>query len=100
MIRFDYDSIMKRYNVLVPFTLAGETSETTVASISEDNRLTTHRELKISLVRQILLAWDEYEYQRTRELQSMLDSQECKHLMNPETCISCEEEDSNKPTFH
>ena len=82
MIRFDYDSIMKRYNVLVPFTLAGETSETTVASISEDNRLTTHRELKISLVRQILLAWDEYEYQRTRELQAMLD------------------DDSDKPKFH
>ena len=82
MIRFDYDSIMKRHNVIVPFTLAGETSETTVASISEDNRLTTHRELKISLVRQILLAWDEYEYQRTRELQAMLD------------------DDSDKPKFH
>lgn len=73
MVRFDYDSKMNRYSVIVPFTLAGETSETTVASISEDNRLTTHRELKISLVRQILLAWDEYEYQRTRELQTMLD---------------------------
>ena len=83
MVRFDYDSKMKRYNVIVPFTLAGETSETTVASISEDNRLTTHRELKISLVRQILLAWDEYEYQRTRELQSMLD-----------------DDDSDKPKFH
>ena len=82
MIRFDYDGIMKRHNVIVPFTLAGETSETTVASISEDNRLTTHRELKISLVRQILLAWDEYEYQRTRELQAMLD------------------DDSDKPKFH
>ena len=78
MIRFDYDSIMKRHNVIVPFTLAGETSETTVASISEDNRLTTHRELKISLVRQILLAWDEYEYQRTRELQEMLDDDKPK----------------------
>ena len=82
MVRFDYDSKMNRYNVIVPFTLAGETSETTVASISEDNRLTTHRELKISLVRQILLAWDEYEYQRTRELQAMLD------------------DDSDKPKFH
>ena len=82
MIRFDYDSIMKRHNVIVPFTLAGETSETTVASISEDNRLTTHRDLKISLGRQILLAWDEYEYQRTRELQAMLD------------------DDSDKPKFH
>ena len=82
MVRFDYDSKMNRYSVIVPFTLAGETSETTVASISEDNRLTTHRELKISLVRQILLAWDEYEYQRTRELQAMLD------------------DDSDKPKFH
>ena len=82
MVRFDYDSKMNRYSVIVPFTLAGEISETTVASISEDNRLTTHRELKISLVRQILLAWDEYEYQRTRELQAMLD------------------DDSDKPKFH
>ena len=74
MIRFDYDSIMKRHNVIVPFTLAGETSETTVASISEDNRLTTHRELKISLVRQILMHWDEYEHQMTRELDDLLDN--------------------------
>ena len=78
MVRFDYDSTMNRYNVIVPFALAGEVSETTVASISEDNRLTTHRELKISLVRQILLAWDEYEYQRTRELQDMLDDDKPK----------------------
>ena len=82
MIQFEYDGVMKRYNVLVPFTLAGETSKTTVASISEDNRLTTHRELRIGLVRQILLHWDEYQHQMTRELQAMLD------------------DDSDKPTFH
>ena len=74
MIRFDYDGVMKRHNVIVPFTLAGETSETTVASISEDNRLTTHRELKISLVRQILMHWDEYEHQMTRELDELIDN--------------------------
>ena len=73
MVQFEYDSIMKRYNVLVPFTLAGESSNTTVASISEDDRLTMHRELKISLVRQILMSWDEYEHQMTIELQEMLD---------------------------
>ena len=73
MVQFEYDSIMKRYNVLVPFTLAGESSNVTVASISEDDRLTVHRELKISLVRQILMSWDEYEHQMTRELQEMLD---------------------------
>ena len=82
MVRFDYDSKMNRYNVIVPFTLAGETSETTVASISEDNRLTTHRELRIDLVRQILLHWDEYQHQMSRELQEMLD------------------DDSDKPKFH
>ena len=74
MVQFDYDSIMKRYNVLVPFTLAGESSSVTVASISEDDRLTLHRELKISLVRQILMSWDEYEHQMTRELDEMLNN--------------------------
>ena len=74
MVQFEYDSIMKRYNVLVPFTLAGESSNVTVASISEDDRLTLHRELKISLVRQILMSWDEYEHQMTRELDELIDN--------------------------
>jgi len=65
MIKIEYDQIMKRYNVTVPFTLADETSRVTVASISEDNRLTMHRELRIDLVRQILMQWDEDEYQMT-----------------------------------
>ena len=73
MIRFDYDSIMKRHNVIVPFTLAGEISETTVASISEDNRITVHRELSMKLMHQILLHWDEYEHQMTRELDELLE---------------------------
>ena len=74
MVQFEYDSIMKRYNVTVPFTLAGESSKVTVASISEDNRITLHRELRIDLVRQILLHWDEYEHQMTRELDELLDN--------------------------
>ena len=73
MIQFEYNSIRKRYNVLVPYTLAGESSKVTVASISEDNKITMHRELRIDLVRQIPLHWDEYEHQITRELQDMLD---------------------------
>ena len=76
MIQFEYDSIMKRYNVLVPYTLADETSDVTVASISEDNRFTMHRELKISLVRQILLNWDEYQHQITRELDELIDNKQ------------------------
>ena len=74
MVQFEYDSIMKRYNVTVPRTLAGETAQVTVASISEDNRLTLHRELRIDLVRQILLHWDEYEHQMTRELDELIDN--------------------------
>ena len=73
MIQFEYDSIMKRYNVLVPYTLAGESSNVTVASISEDNKFTMHRELRIDLVRQILLNWDEYQHQITRELDELID---------------------------
>ena len=78
MVQFEYDGIMKRYNVLVPFTLAGESSNVTVASISEDDRLTLHRELKISLVRQILMSWDEYEHQMTRELDDLFDGDKPK----------------------
>ena len=74
MIQFEYDGVMKRYNVTVPFTLAGETSKVTVASISEDNRITMHRELRIDLVRQILMHWDEYEHQMTRELDELINS--------------------------
>jgi len=73
MVQFDYDGIMKRYNVRVPFTLAGESSMVTIASISEDNRITLHRELSIKLLQQVLLNWDEYEHQMTRELQEILD---------------------------
>ena len=71
MIQIKYDQIMKRYNVTVPFTLAGETSMVTVASISEDSRLTMHRELRLDLVRQILMHWDEYEHQMTKELDEL-----------------------------
>ena len=69
MVQFEHDNIMKRYNVKVPFTLAGESSEVTVASISEDKeaRITVHRELSVRLMHQILLQWDEYEHQMIRK---------------------------------
>jgi hypothetical protein len=76
MIQFEYDGVMKRYSVLVPYTLAGETSSVVVASISEDNNLTLHRELRIDLVRQILMHWDEYEHQMTRELDELMDNKQ------------------------
>ena len=73
MVQFEYDGVMKRYNVKVPFTLAGESSMVTIASISEDNRVTLHRELSIKLLHQVLLSWDEYEYLMTRELDELIE---------------------------
>ena len=73
MVKFKYDGVMKRYNVRVPFTLAGESSHTTVASISDDNKITLHRQLSLRLLKQIILRWDEYEQQMSRELDDLLD---------------------------
>ena len=69
MIQFKYDSIMKRYNVLVPSSLAGVESMVTVAHIDEEaeSNITIYRELTITLLRQILLHWDEYVHQKSRE---------------------------------
>ena len=82
MIQFEYDSIMKRYDVLVPSSLAGIESMVTVAHIDEEveSNITVYRELTITLLRQILLHWDEYLHQMSREVQEMLDD--------------------DKPTFH
>ena len=73
MTQFEYDGVMKRYEVKVPQVIAGEHSMLTVAYISEDNRMTLLREMKVEFVRNLLLQWDEYEYQMSRELQGMLD---------------------------
>ena len=82
MVQFEYNSIMKRYDVLVPSSLAGIESMVTVAHIDEEveSNITVYRELTITLLRQILLHWDEYLHQMSRELQEMLDD--------------------DKPTFH
>jgi hypothetical protein len=84
MIQFKYDSVMKRYDILVPSSLAGIESMVTVGHIDEEveSNITVYRELTITLLRQILLYWDEYLHQMTRELQDMLD------------------DDSGKPKFH
>ena len=75
MIQFEYDSIMKRYEIKVPSSLAGVESKVTVGHIDEEveSNITVYRELTITLLRQILLHWDEYQHQMTRELQEMLD---------------------------
>ena len=75
MIQFKYDSVMKRYEIKVPSSLAGVESKVTVGHIDEEieSNITVYRELTITLLRQILLHWDEYQHQMTRELQDMLD---------------------------
>ena len=78
MIQFEYNGVMKRYDVKVPFSLAGESDMVMVASISEENRVTLHRDLSLKLLRQILLHWDEYEHQMTRELDELFDEDKPK----------------------
>ena len=78
MVQFEYDGVMKRYNVTVPFTLAGESSMVTIAAISEQNRITLHRELSIKLLQQVLLSWDEYEHQMTKELDDLFEDKNNK----------------------
>ena len=65
MVQLEYNGIMKRTDVKVPFTLADESDTVMVASITEDNRITLHRDLSIKLLRQILLSWDEKEHMDT-----------------------------------
>ena len=81
MIQFEYDSIMKRYNILVPSSLAGVESMVTVGHIDEEveSNITVYRELTITLLRQILLHWDEDVHQMSRELQDMLDDKPTFH---------------------
>ena len=74
MIQFEYNNTMKRYDVKVPYNLAEEKQEmVVVASISEQSKLNLLRELSIPLVRQILLNWDEYEHQMSRELDDLFE---------------------------
>ena len=64
MIEFKYNDVMKRWDVLVPFTLKTEgykeEGHQHVASISEDNKITVHKDVHLILMRQILLGWDEF----------------------------------------
>ena len=76
MTQFEYDGVMKRYEVKVPQVIAGETSMLTIAYISEDNRITLLREMRIEFVRNLFLQWEEYEYQMTRELDDLIDNKQ------------------------
>ena len=75
MVQFEYNGVMKRYDVKVPFTLAGESDMVVVAAITENDEITLHREVSLKLLKNIILHWDEYEYQMTKEIQGMLDDE-------------------------
>ena len=62
MVKFDYNNVMKRHDVKLPFTLAGESDMVMVASITEEDKIILHRDLSIKLLRQVLLSWDEYSH--------------------------------------
>tara|TARA_Y100000310_G_C20039619_1_gene515550 strand:+ start:196 stop:468 length:273 start_codon:yes stop_codon:yes gene_type:complete len=68
MVQFEYDEEARRYNVIAPFTLFGESDMITVASISEDadSRITLYRDIEIKLMKQIIMHWDEYVFQIKR----------------------------------
>tara|TARA_R100000700_G_C3175311_1_gene150108 strand:+ start:1742 stop:1969 length:228 start_codon:yes stop_codon:yes gene_type:complete len=69
MINFEYNDTMKRWDVKIPFTLKTndykEEGFQTVASISEDDKVIFHRDIHLTLMRQVLLAWDEFSLQIT-----------------------------------
>ena len=74
MMQIKYDNVMKRYDVKVPYKLADEDNEAVVvASISENNKINLHKEISLKLMRQILLTWDEYEHQRSREFDDLFE---------------------------
>ena len=81
-VQLKYNDIMKRYDVLLPFTLEDESSEIVVAAISDDERLTLHRDLKLSVVQQILLKWDERVHMET--VKAEIKAGEFDELFNDE----------------
>ena len=79
MVQFDYNDIMKRHDVKVPFSLAGESDVVVVASITEENNVILHRDLSIKLLRQILLSWDEHSHML--EMKDKRESEELNELL-------------------
>ena len=75
MVNFDYNEVMKRHDVRVPFSLAGESDTVIVASITEEDNMILHRELSIKLLRQIMMNWDEH-----RHMLEMKDKREAEEL--------------------
>ena len=67
MVNFDYNELMKRFDIKVPFVLADENDMVNIGAITEDDRLTLHRDVSLKLLRQLLIAWDERNYMKKHE---------------------------------
>ena len=67
MVNFNYNEVMKRYDIKVPFTLADENDVVNIGAITKDDRLTLHRDVSLKLLRQVLIAWDERSYMKKHE---------------------------------
>ena len=83
MVQFEYNNEARRYNVIAPFTLFGESDMITVASISEDidAKITLHRDISLRLMKQIILNWDEYVFQMERKTER--EAEELNRLLTP-----------------
>ena len=91
MVKFKHDSAMKRHEIKVPYSLAGVKSMVAVGHIDEeaDSNITLYRELSITLLRQILMHWDEYKHQV--EMRDRREAGEFDKYFD---------EEDDKPTFH
>ena len=79
MIQIEYDKLMKRHDIRVPYSLAEEKSMARVASITEENKLILHRALKLELIQQIILHWTEYCHQL--EMKDKREAEELNQLI-------------------
>ena len=81
MVQFEYNGVMKRYDVKVPYVLAGEQDMVVIASISEgkETKVTLHRDVSLRLLKQMIIHWDEYEHQMSRELDELFEEDKPKN---------------------
>ena len=77
MVQFEYNGVMKRYDVKVPYVLAGEQDMVVIASISEgkETKVTLHRDVSLRLLKQMIIHWDEYEHQMSREFDGLFEEE-------------------------
>ena len=73
MVQFKWNDTMKRHDVKVPYSLAGEKGMKTIAYIDGDKnpKITVYGEIPIELLKQVVLSWDEYNHMLSREAREL-----------------------------